>query len=155
MKKSALWIALAIAVDQITKYLIRANFQLHESRPVIDGLFNLSYVQNRGAAWGILAGWRIVLVLLAVIMLFFITKSRTKIFGPSTLGAISYILLFAGIVGNVIDRTVFGFVTDFLDFYINKSHFPSFNVADSCICVGVCLYMIVNIMMAAKEKEKK
>ncbi len=140
-----------VALDQVTKWLVRAHFAIHESRPVIRGFFSLTYVQNRGAAWGILAGWRIALVALAAVMLFVLARYREKIFGSRAIGRVSFILLVAGIIGNVIDRVWLGYVVDFLDFYIGASHFPAFNVADSCICVGVGLYMLASFVSPRQE----
>ncbi len=140
-----------VVLDQATKYLVRVHFALHESRPVIHGFFSLTYVQNRGAAWGILAGWRVALVALAAVMLFVLARYRKKIFGTRAIGRVSFVLLVAGIVGNVIDRVWLGYVVDFLDFYIGTSHFPAFNVADSCICVGVGLYVLASLAMGNRE----
>ena len=148
---SPILICCLVVFDQATKCLVRARFLLHESRPVIRGFFNLTYVQNRGAAWGILSGWRIVLVALAAVMLFVLARYRTKIFGSRVIGRVSFVLLVAGIVGNVIDRAWLGYVVDFLDFYVGTSHFPAFNVADSCICVGVGLYALASLAMGNRE----
>ena len=134
-----------VSLDQLSKHLVRRHFALHESRPVIRGFFSLTYVQNRGAAWGILAGWRVALVALAAVMLFVLARYREKIFGTHAIGRVSFVLLFAGIIGNVIDRVWLGYVVDFLDFYIGTNHFPAFNVADSCICIGVGLYMLASL----------
>lgn len=156
MKKLSLLIVLAIVLDQLTKYLICRNFAVGESVPVISGLFSLTYVRNIGAAWGILAGWRIALVALAVVMVFLLIRYRAKVFPATLLGNCSFVLLISGIIGNAIDRARLGYVVDFLDFYTGNSHFPSFNVADSCICVGVFLYMIINLLSARNtEKEAK
>ena len=141
-----------VVLDQTTKCLVRAHFALHESRSVIHGFFSLTYVQNRGAAWGILAGWRIALVALAAVMLFVLARYREKIFGTHAIGRVSFVLLVAGIIGNVIDRVWLGYVVDFLDFYLGTSHFPAFNVADSCICIGVGLYMLASFAMGKREK---
>ena len=141
-----------VVLDQATKCLVRAHFALHESRPVIRGFFSLTYVQNRGAAWGILAGWRMALVALAAVMLFVLARYREKIFGSRAIGRVSFVLLVAGIIGNVIDRVWLGYVVDFLDFYIGTSHFPAFNVADSCICVGVGLYMLASLVLGNGEE---
>jgi signal peptidase II len=141
-----------VSLDQLTKLQIRRHFSLHESRPVIRGFFSLTYVQNRGAAWGILAGWRVALVALAAVMLFVLALYREKIFGARAIGRVSFVLLVAGIIGNVIDRVWLGYVVDFLDFYCGTSHFPAFNVADSCICIGVGLYMLASFAMGKREK---
>ena len=148
---TALFILLLVALDQATKHVVRASFALHESRPVIPGFFSLTYVQNRGAAWGILSGWGFLLVALAVVMLVVLARYRAKIFGDGLLGRIAFILLAGGIIGNLIDRAVLGYVVDFLDFYAGRSHFPAFNVADSCICVGVGLYMVASLALPQRE----
>ena len=148
---TALFILLLVALDQATKHVVRASFALHESRPVIPGFFSLTYVQNRGAAWGILSGWGFLLVALAVVMLVVLARYRAKIFGDGLLGRIAFILLAAGIIGNLIDRAVLGYVVDFLDFFAGQSHFPAFNVADSCICVGVGLYMVASLALPQRE----
>ena len=134
-----------VSLDQVSKWLVRTHFALHESHPVIRGFFSLTYVRNRGAAWGILSGWRIILVALAAVMLFVLARYRTRIFGTRAIGRVSFVLLVAGIIGNVIDRVWLGYVVDFLDFYIRTSHFPAFNVADSCICIGVGLYALASL----------
>ena len=141
-----------VSLDQLSKLRIRRHFALHESRPVIHGFFSITYVQNRGAAWGILAGWRVALVALAAVMLFVLARYREKIFGTHAIGRVSFVLLFAGIIGNVIDRVWLGYVVDFLDFFMGASHFPAFNVADSCICVGVGLYMLASLAMGKREQ---
>lgn len=148
---TALFILLLVALDQATKHVVRASFALHESRPVIPGFFSLTYVQNRGAAWGILSGWGFFLVALAVVMLVVLARYRAKIFGDGLLGRIAFILLAGGIIGNLIDRAVLGYVVDFLDFFVGQSHFPAFNVADSCICVGVGLYMVASLALPQRE----
>ncbi len=142
-----------IALDQVTKYAVRAKFALHESRTVIPRLFRLSYVRNRGAAWGILSGWRVALVAFAAAMLFALVRYRSRIFGDGLPGCISFILLLSGIVGNVIDRAVLGYVVDFLDFYWGVHHFPAFNVADSCICIGVGLYMLASLANGSRRSQ--
>ncbi len=146
---------LLIALDQAAKYVVRTNFALHESRPVISGFFSLTYVQNRGAAWGVLSGWGLLLVALAVVMLAVLARYRRTIFGDGAFGRISFVLLIAGIIGNLIDRVVLGHVVDFLDFHVGQSHFPAFNVADSCICVGVGLYMISSFRVEGQKAKGK
>ena len=143
----AVWVCATVLTDQATKFLVRGHFPAPGwSRTVIPGFFSLTYVRNRGAAWGILAGWRLVLVALAVAMLVVLGRYRLRLFGTGALGRLSFILLAAGIAGNAIDRAILGYVVDFLDFYVGASHFPAFNVADSCICVGVGLYMLQSLL---------
>lgn len=143
-------IAGILVLDQLTKYLVWSRFALGESIPLINDLFSLTYVRNIGAAWGILSGWGILLILLAVGMLVFITLCRTRVFGDGKLAETIYVLLFSGITGNLFDRIRLGYVVDFLDFYHGDWHFPAFNVADICICVSVGLYLIQQCLAGKK-----
>ena len=148
-----LLIGLAILIlDQLTKQVIRSNFIYGESRPVIDGFFNLVYVRNDGAAWNLLSGHGIILILisLSVLVLLIVYRDRFlegKLFNHVLLG-----LMIGGIAGNLIDRIRFGWVTDFLDFEFGAYHYPSFNVADSAICVAVGLYVITNLFQKKQEE---
>lgn len=134
-----------LVLDQATKLYIDANFRLHESIPVIRGWFNLTYVRNKGAAFGIFADS-------AIRIPFFITVSIVAMLGilwyirrlrnDQKLAVFSLSLVFAGALGNLIDRIRLGEVIDFLDVYWQRHHWPAFNVADSAICVGVTLLLI-------------
>ena len=142
---SSAWLVLAIfllvALDQLTKVYVNTHFELGLERPVIPGLLNLTFVRNQGAAWGILQGWHLVLAVLAVAMLVILAVFRKRIFGSGHIANIVFVLLFAGIAGNFADRVFLGYVVDFIDFFHGNWHFPAFNIADSCICTGVFLYM--------------
>ncbi len=136
--------AVVVVLDQVTKAAILKQFVLHESRPVIDGFFNLVYVMNPGAAFGFLAGasetFRYlffigITVLVMGLIIYYIVKSDSK----NIINIISFAMIFGGAVGNLIDRIRFGSVVDFLDVYIGTAHWPAFNVADSSITIGAVL----------------
>lgn len=136
--------AVVVLLDQVTKAAILKQFVLHESRPVIDGFFNLVYVMNPGAAFGFLAGasetFRYlffigITVLVMGLIIYYIVKSDSK----NIINIISFAMIFGGAVGNLIDRIRFGSVVDFLDVYIGTAHWPAFNVADSSITIGAVL----------------
>jgi len=149
----ALLIGLAIVLlDQLTKQWIRSAFVYGESRPVIDGFFNLVYVRNDGAAWNILSGQSIILILISVVVLVLLVIYRRSFLQEQFLHRILFGLMVGGILGNLIDRIRFGWVTDFLDFQFGTYHYPSFNVADSAICIAVGLYILTNLFQK-KEKE--
>ena len=141
----ALTSVIILVLDQWTKLTVAANFRLHESVPVIHGLFHLTYVRNKGAAFGILADS-------AVRVPFFITVSVLAMLGilwyikriraDQTLATFALSLIFAGALGNLIDRIRFGEVIDFLDVFWQRHHWPAFNVADSAITIGVTLLFI-------------
>jgi len=139
--------AVILALDQYTKYLVRNGIGLHESVPVINGFFNLTYVENRGAAFGFLAGaegdWAgrffILVTLIAVPLLVYLYR---EVEGKDPWLRNAMILVSAGAIGNLLDRLSAGGVTDFLDFHIGRWHWPAFNVADSCITVGVAIMVV-------------
>lgn len=142
-----LWGTGVVALDQLTKWLIQANFLLHDSREVIPGFFNLTYVTNTGAAFGILAGDHSTLRMLffagvAVAALLAIVLGWRQLCGEERLMPHALGLIAGGAIGNLIDRLRFGAVVDFLDFYVQNHHWPAFNVADSAICVGVGLFLL-------------
>ena len=127
-------------LDQVTKFLVMRHFQLGGSRVVIPGFFNLGYVRNTGAAWGMLRDFSGALALLSFIVLVVILIFRRRIFSQDLGHRISMALMMAGIAGNLLDRLRYGYVVDFLEFYWKDYRFPAFNVADSAICIGVALY---------------
>ena len=138
-----LWIALAIAVaDQLTKQWVRHAFGLGETRPILEGFFNLTYVRNTGAAWGMFSSHNWALIVLSAVMLVLLTVFRKSFLSDAREHRFAFGLLLGGILGNLFDRIRLGAVTDFLDFHLGGHHWPSFNVADSAICIGVCIYIL-------------
>jgi signal peptidase II len=144
-----------IVLDQITKAAIVSKFIMHESYTIVDGFFNLVYVMNPGAAFGFLANMSAtfryvffigITVVVILCIIYCIVKSKPQ----NMLMVISLTLIFAGAVGNLIDRIRFGAVVDFLDVYIGTAHWPAFNVADSAISVGAVLMVWEMIMKREK-----
>jgi signal peptidase II len=138
------WLALAafvVIVDQLTKYVIRSTFSLHESIEVTP-FFNLVFVFNRGAAFSFLSdasGWQrvffITLALAASLWIVWLLRKHAS----QVLFCFALSLILGGAIGNVIDRFVFGAVIDFLDFHLRGYHWPVFNAADSAISCGAVL----------------
>ena len=148
-----------IGLDQLTKFLIVAAFDLYQVQPIIPGLFNLVYVTNKGAAFSMLASVDSPLrhyffVGVNSIAFVALTYAAMKMAGHHRLYRVSLAMIAAGAVGNLIDRLRFGAVVDFLDFYLGTYHWPAFNVADSAICVGVAIMFILNISEAIKDKRR-
>ena len=150
---------LFIAIDQLSKLYVHTQFQLHESRPVIDHFFHITYVRNFGAAFGFLSQtppvFREVFFLLmpplACMIILFIMR---EIGDEDTLQVLSLSSIFAGALGNYIDRLQFRYVIDFLDFHIyGKYSWPAFNVADMAIVFGVGFLMYA--MLTEKRSTKK
>ncbi len=135
--KTAVIALLLIILDQITKILIHANFTENESIDVIPGILDLTYVKNRGAAFGILSGHRWVflsvttLILIAAVFLLLTDKIKDK------LTIMAAMLIISGGIGNMIDRIFREYVVDFVNFKI--INFYVFNIADSCVVIGSCL----------------
>ena len=150
-----LCVAVAVgAADQVTKLLVMRRLVLGDGIPLIPGFFSLSYVQNTGAAWGMLQGLNDWLVLLSVLMLVVIIVFRKHFVTEALSHRVAMGLMIGGIAGNMMDRLRLGFVVDFLDFYWRSSpHFPAFNVADAAICTGVGLYILSQILLGRREGE--
>lgn len=147
--------ALVLVLDQITKVYIDKTMALHSSITVIEGFFNITYLRNKGAAFGILANsaWRLPFFLLvstvAVVVILFVVR---KLRDDQVLNTVSLALIFSGALGNLIDRVRLGEVIDFLDVHWQGHHWPAFNVADSAICVGVFLLAIEMFLEERREK---
>jgi len=151
----ALSIGLAVVLlDQSTKQWIRSAFVYGESHPIIEGFFNLTYVRNDGAAWNILSGHGLVLILISIAVLALLVIYHRSFLQEQFSHKILLGLMVGGIAGNLIDRIRFGWVTDFLDFQFGTYHYPSFNVADSAICIAVGLYIITNLLQKKKEEDR-
>jgi signal peptidase II len=136
-------LALAIlVVDQLTKHLVVSNFELHKSLQVIPGFFDLTYILNSGAAWGMFRRHPQALAALAAATLAVLLILAPVFQGHRGWTRWGWALLVGGIAGNLADRVRIGSVIDFLDFYIGSSHWPAFNIADSAICAGVICYII-------------
>ena len=138
-----------VLLDQASKEWVRGAFSLHESIPVLPGFFNLTYVRNTGAAWGMFSGQNIALSALALVMLAALVVFRRKILPPGRVHRVALGLLCGGIVGNLFDRLRLDYVVDFLDVYWRVHHFPAFNVADSAICIGVGIYVLGTLFAPA------
>ncbi len=150
-----LLLGIAITViDQLTKLLVTQRFYLYESIPVVPGLFNLRYIQNTGAAWGMFAGGHGWLSALSVVVLVALVVFQRSFFSHGLVERIAFGLIIGGIVGNFIDRVRLNYVIDFLDFHWGRHHFPAFNVADAAICCGVGLYMLTQILLARRQREE-
>jgi signal peptidase II len=137
-------ICFLIIIDQLTKGAVQSSFALGEVKPVINGFFNFTYVQNPGAAFGFLANShenirRPLFLFLPLIACVWIAVLLWKTRENNKILAWAYTLILAGAIGNLIDRFSMGYVVDFLDFYLGDEHFPAFNVADSAITIAAFL----------------
>lgn len=138
---------LVIAVDRLTKWIIESRLSFFDTYRVIPGFFDIVRSQNRGVAFGIFndstSEWRTVLLIVAslaaVVLVTGMLWNAHKLDRWSVWG---FSLVLGGAAGNLIDRIVFGHVTDFLLLYVGSFQWPTFNVADSAICVGAGLLLL-------------
>ncbi len=145
--------AILIIIDQLVKILIRTKMTLNSSIPIIPNVFNLTYVENKGAAFSILENNQIFLILLAFIFLFLIDYYIKKEKKFSKLSIISLGIIIGGIIGNLVDRLLLHAVVDYFDFTL--INFAIFNIADMGITIGVALLIISTIKDEINEKKKK
>ena len=128
---------LVVAVDQLTKHLVKSLFLPNESRIIIPHVLWFTYVQNQHGAFGLFGSHPLILAGLAsIVLIMFFLWYRQERGGWST--HIAFALILGGAIGNIVDRIRLGFVVDFFDL----RWFPVFNVADSCITIGVILLLL-------------
>jgi signal peptidase II len=137
-----------IALDQLTKALVRRILEYGDERVIIDGFFKFVHWGNTGAAWSAFRGNNLALACVAVVALVVLFFSRHHFGARSPLGQVAFGLIIGGIVGNLLDRLFVQHVVDFLYFYLQQRGgtelgFPAFNVADSAICTGVGLVFLL------------
>ena len=138
--------AVVVMLDQTVKLLVVAKIPAYGSMEVIPGLFNLTHIYNTGGAFGFLAGKSSLLrhlffmtasvIAMVMIVVLYVQTPRDYLFLRSGLA-----MILGGALGNVIDRIRLGKVVDFLDFHLNNLHWPSFNIADSAISVGILIFV--------------
>jgi signal peptidase II len=150
------WLMLLVLVaDQLSKQVVIANMQLFDSIELLP-VFNLTYVRNYGAAFSFLSdagGWQrwfftLIAVVMSVILAVWLARnSRTQLKLNLALS-----LVLAGAIGNLVDRSVYGYVIDFFHVYYQNWHYPAFNIADSAICIGAAL-LIWDSFSSNEEKK--
>lgn len=159
---SWLWLTvICLIADQVTKYLVVDAMELYQSIEVLS-FFNITYVQNPGAAFSFLAdqgGWQrwfftAVAAIASIVFIVWLAKTPKQ----QKLLSIAFALLLSGALGNLIDRVLFGYVIDFLDFHneiftsiLSTSHWPAFNVADAMIFIGAGLMIFDSFKNSDKE----
>ena len=144
-------VANLVLADAVAKEIAAGCLKGAAAISVVPNLFNLAYVENRGCAWGLFQGQVWPLAAFGIVALAFLVWKRKSVFGVGKHATVTECLLYAGIVGNLIDRTCRGFVIDYFDFHWGIHHFPCFNLADAFICVAAGL-MILTSLMPPKER---
>ena len=142
-----------IILDMLTKVLALKFLRPIGSVPVIKGVIHLTYVENKGAAFGILSGHRWVFLVVSTLTILAFTLYLYLGHAENRLYAVSLSLISAGGIGNMIDRLALGYVVDFIDFALID--FAVFNVADSFVCIGAGILILALILDLKKEATKK
>ncbi len=128
-------------VDQLTKWLIQQNIPLHGQHVIIKGIFNLRHDTNDGAAFGLMRGQNLLLIIISLLAIgfifFYYKRFRESLWMKIALG-----FLLGGALGNFIDRIRLGEVTDFLQFRLPGFWWPTFNAADVAVCIGAGMLMV-------------
>jgi signal peptidase II len=150
-----IFLALVLGLDIATKYIVQGYMLIYQTIPIIPGLLNFTYVENPGAAFGVLANlnppWRellfvsVSLIALVIVIILFFKCSPEEKWSKAAL-----ILILAGALGNLIDRVRLGVVVDFIDVYWQNYHWPAFNIADSAISIGVGM-LIIDLFFKQRE----
>lgn len=149
-----IFVVIATVLDQLSKLWVVGNIPLHGEIPVLDGIFHLTYAQNTGAAWSMLSGmqWLFLLIFLAF-TLGIVWEFSKKRWPFTTFDRWCIAVVYAGGLGNIIDRIRLGYVVDMIE--VEFIDFPVFNLADCCITCG-CIALIVHLIFFNREfwKEK-
>ena len=130
-----------LIIDIVIKLIISNKLIFNQSIKVINNFFYITYVKNTGVAWSILSGKInliivITLIIIAILIIYIFNKKSY-----SVLEIISYSMILSGSIGNLIDRIIYGYVIDYLDFNILGYNYPIFNFADMCIVIGIILIL--------------
>lgn len=142
-----------VIIDQYTKYIVNINFSLGETVAIVENFFHLTYVENRGIAFGLFQGKIDVVTIVAAVVIvflcFYLFKNYKKI---SILEKLAYLMIMSGAVGNMIDRILRGYVIDMLDFRGIWNFI--FNFADVWINLGIILLILESLYTSYKNKKK-
>lgn len=152
--------AALIVLDRLTKIAVASAMPLYDSKPVIGGFFDLVHTRNTGIAFSLLndAGPLVKDILIPLFSLAAVSLTVYLLWksGPTTRRMqFGLTLILAGAAGNLYDRFAYGYVVDFLDFYIGAYHWPAFNVADSCITIGAGLLLLDSVAGSARAPRRE
>lgn len=141
MKRIILTSLPVLILDIVTKQIIIHTMKEYQSIPIVANFFSITFAKNTGVAFSVLEGRVPLIIMMTVIILFFIWK-YLKVSSLTKLETICYGLIVGGALGNLLDRLIYGYVIDFLDFNIFGYSFPIFNIADSMIVIGIIILLL-------------
>lgn len=139
-------------LDQATKYAVLKRIPLHDVIPVLPGFFNLTYVTNTGAAFGMMSDSNAFFIALSSVALLVVAVLFWRGIVRQAVTRIGCALLASGVAGNLTDRILHGHVIDFLDFNLGFMRWPAFNIADSNICIAAGLFIIASFTDTGRRR---
>jgi len=150
-------VVIIVVLDQVTKFWITSSLQLGQSVPVLADFFHLTLVRNTGMAFGLLSRSNIpfkaaLITFLSTAAMAAVTYYAFRSAQHERLTRFGLIFILGGALGNIIDRVRLGYVVDFVDIFYRDMHWPAFNVADSCICIGVGLLLLDSFRTAPRAE---
>ena len=154
MKKISLISLIIVLIDQIIKIVVSNTISYTDDVVVIPNFFNITNVHNEGAAWSMFSGKQLILILIAILALVGIYLFLIKGKKLNKIETICYSLLIGGIIGNLIDRVIFNYVIDYLEFIFGNYHYPVFNFADICIVISIFTLVILSFKEDLCKKSK-
>lgn len=149
-----------IGIDQLTKILVSTNMEVYESIPVIPKVFDITYIHNKGAAFGMLANHRWVFMVVSTIAIVAMSVYLFRFCKEGMFFKVGLALVISGGIGNMIDRIIFGYVVDMIEATFIETlfgwSFAIFNVADSFVCVGagIVIFCLIRDIIKESKKEK-
>jgi signal peptidase II len=146
---------LVLALDQVTKLIVESRLPMGVPVVIIPGFFNLYYTRNSGGAFGLFPNMAPILLVIGIVAVVVMMLVFRRFRYEDKRLRLSLVLLITGALGNIIDRVRLGSVTDFLQLYISRFYWPSFNVADTSIVVGAFLLLIYTFMHREKKESKE
>lgn len=142
----------ALILDIVTKHWAVTNIMGTNGVPIIEDIFHLTYLENRGVAFGMMQDMRAVFVTMSIIVLFILALYFYRVRNKNVWLKLGTALIYSGSIGNMIERVTKGYVVDFLDFRI--INFPIFNIADIAVCIGAGALIIHFIFFADNDNKK-
>ena len=152
MKKIFIISFIILVIDIISKRLVIGSLLTSESISIIDNFFRITYAENTGVAFSLIEGYVGFIIIMTVIVIMMIFK-YVKNNNISKYEEIGYSFILGGAIGNLLDRVIYGYVIDFLDFNIFGYDFPIFNIADSFIVIGVLILGIISFREVGEKNE--
>lgn len=137
-KKVIIYSFIIVIIDLISKLVIDKVLKINETISIINNFFSITKVYNTGASFSMLIGYKYLFIIIGIMAIFILFRYLNR-FKINKRNIVAFSLLIGGIIGNLIDRVIYSYVIDFIDFTIFNYDAPIFNIADTCICIGAFL----------------